>query len=375
MDQNTQTATEQATQTTKSEQETTEYPSAREAARALSQVRWDKARSQQQEQSPVTQAAPESQGAPQPETELPSAETSPVQQDAPDVEPQAEEPEAIELPPIDPPRSWTAEERERFRSLPRETQEYLAEREQERDREVRRRQNEAAEERKAIQCEREAAEQQRKAYEAAIPQLMAAVQASVAGEFADVQTWADVERMASDDPIRYNKWNLQQQKLTALQQEMQAAEQRRAQEHSQNWTKFAQEQDKLFLDRVPEIADPEKGRKLMDSAKILMRDLGFTEDELARAYNGQVGVSLRDHRMQMLITDAVRYREAKAAAKKIVAAPLPKVQKPGAATVRPSQNEIDIANLNKQLETATGNNAVRIATQLERAKRAAASRR
>jgi hypothetical protein len=121
-----------------------------------------------------------------------------------------EEAEPADLPPIEPPRSWTQAEKERFQSLPRETQEYLHTREQERERDFRTRQNEVAEQRKAIQAEREAAEKARKEYEAKLPTLMQTLQE--AGPFSDIRSMADVEKLQQEDPFRFQAFQLHQWK-------------------------------------------------------------------------------------------------------------------------------------------------------------------
>jgi hypothetical protein len=41
-----------------------------------------------------------------------------------------------------------------------------------------------------------------------------------------------------------------------------------------------------------------------------LRDAGFTDQELAQAWNGQASISPRDSRFQKLVHDAARYVEA-----------------------------------------------------------------
>src|SRR5262249_31959780 len=103
------------------------------------------------------------------------------------------------LPPIDAPRSWTAEDKELFNSLPRETQERIAGRERSRERDFRRSQDEAAEKLKGLTAKEQAAEQARQQYETALPLLLQTLQSQQAGEFADIKTMADVERLARED--------------------------------------------------------------------------------------------------------------------------------------------------------------------------------
>src|SRR5207245_11444009 len=103
-----------------------------------------------------------------------------------------------ELPSIEPPRSWTKEDKELFKSLPRATQERLAERERSRDSDFRRRQQEATERAKALEAERSGVEQARERYQQALPILLHSLQAQFSGEFSDVRTTADLEKMPKE---------------------------------------------------------------------------------------------------------------------------------------------------------------------------------
>ena len=280
-----------------------------------------------------------------------------------------------ELPPIEPPRSWKAEEKERFKSLPRETQAYLAEREQERDRALNRSQNEAAEKLKGLTAKEQAVEQARQQYESALPQLLNTLQQQQAGEFSDIKTMADVERLAREDWPRYLQWDVAQKKIAAVQQEMLGAQQRQQQEKQQKFSEFATRQDDLFKERVPDMSDPAKAAKLQSAAMTVLKDLGFEEAELAASWNGEKDLSLRDHRLQLLIRDATLWRDAQAKAVNAAKKPVPPVQRPGAATVKNAGAHAEIQNLSKQLDAnPSGRNAAMIAAKLVAARRQAASR-
>jgi hypothetical protein len=276
------------------------------------------------------------------------------------------------VPPLDLPRSWTKDQAEHWSKLDRATQEFLIEHDRKASAEVRRSQNEAAEARKAIEAEQAAVAKARQEYETALPALLQTMQQTQAGEFADIRTLQDVERLAAEDWPRYVRWDASQKKIAAVQQEMTQAQERQQQELTKHWETFSQEQDKLFAERVPDIADPEKATKLRESAVGALRDLGFTDQELQAGWNGQRGVSLRDHRLQLLILDAVKYREAKASASKPQPKPLPQVQRPGAAPDKGAAREAEVQTLTKQLDNASGMNALRAAAKLVAAKRATA---
>jgi hypothetical protein len=343
-----------------------------QAARMLAQLRHNPPKEQPAESAPDPRIK---SGEAAPATE---SEAAPAAEDAAPVEAQpsgeaeaAPEPEA-ELSPIEPPRSWSKDEKERFKALPRETQEYLAERETERDREIRRTQNEAADKLKGLTAKEQAAEQARLQYEAALPQLLQSLQSQQAGEFADIRTLADVERLAREDWPRYLQWDVAQKKLAAVQQEMLSAQQRQAHEAQQKFSDFARKEDDLFTEKVPDMADPEKAAKLKSAALAHLKELGFEEAELASTWNGQGGISLRDHRMQLLIRDATLWREAQSKAKAATTKPVPPVQRPGVAQSRNTGVAAEIANLSKQLETASGMNQAKIAAKIVALRRTAA---
>ena len=269
---------------------------------------------------------------------------------------------------IEPPRSWTKEDKELFASLPRATQERLAERERLREGDFLRRQNEAVEKLKGLNAKEQAVEQARQTYEAALPQLLQTLQQQQAGEFADIKTMADVERLAREDWPRYLLWDLQQKKIADVTQHMLAAQHRQVQEKLGQFTEFAKRQDDLFKEKVPDMLDEAKAAELQRRALAVLGDLGFSEAELVPLWNGHKELSLRDHRLQLLIRDATLWREAEKKAKAAAVKPVPPVQRPGAATPRQGTDEARVQHLTQRLEQ-TG--SLRDAAALVRARRAA----
>jgi hypothetical protein len=275
------------------------------------------------------------------------------------------------LPSIAPPRSWTKEDKELFTSLPRATQERLAERERSREGDFLRRQNEAAEKLKGLTAKEQAAEQARQQYESALPILLQGLQATVNSEFADVKTWADVQKMAAEDWPRYVRWDAHQKQIAEAGQQLAAAQQRQQQERQQKFAAFAAGEDDLFKERVAEMADAKKAAELQTAALAVLKELGFEDAELAQSWNGQKDLSLRDHRVQLLVRDATLWREAQQKAKAAAAKPVPPVQRPGVAPPNGAAQDAQIQNLTKQLEQASGVNALRTAAKLVAARRAA----
>jgi hypothetical protein len=256
---------------------------------------------------------------------------------------------AEELPPITPPGSWTKEAKERWQSLPRETQEYLAQREQERDRGLRQSQNEIAEQRKAIQAERDAAEKARKEYEAKLPTLMQTLQE--AGPFSDIRSMADLEKLQSEDPFRFQAYQLHQWKLQAAQAEQAEMKSRQEQERQSQWAEHVQKENALAAELIPELADKEKGPALTNRvATEILPEYGFTPSELNALASGSEKLSIYDHRLQRLLATAVKYADIQKAKVVAAAKPAPAVQKPGVAKPQGAAQSETYTKLSAQLE-------------------------
>jgi hypothetical protein len=276
-----------------------------------------------------------------------------------------------DAPPIAPPRSWTKEDKELFKGLPRETQERLVERERSREGDFLRRQNEAAEKLKGLTAREQAMDQAKRQYETALPALLQSLQQQ-AGEFADIRSLEDIERVAREDWPRYVRWDAQQKRLAAVQGQVNAALARQAQAAQHNWSSFAQQQDALLLEKAPELADKAQLAKIADGAMGVLKDLGYNDQELSDLWNGRGAMSLRDHRVQLLIRDGVRYRDAQAAARSAAVRPVPSVQRPGAAAPRGAEADVRLSALNSKLEQS---GSLKDAAALLVAQRHARSRR
>jgi hypothetical protein len=235
-----------------------------------------------------------------------------------------------------------------------------------------RRQNEAAEKLKGLTAKEQQAEQLRTQYEQTLPTLLQALQQQRAGEFADIKSIADIERLAREDWPRYVVWDAQQKNIAAVAQEVQASQQRQEQEKLARWNTFAQEQDSLFLEKAAEFAaDRDSYLRAANEGAALLRDLGFTDAELAEMWHGKRDVSLRDHRIQLLLRDGVKYRDAQAAAKKAAARPVPNVQRPGPAAPRNADADERVKALDQRL---TNSGSLRDAAAALAARRAAGRR-
>jgi hypothetical protein len=341
--------------------------SARDAARSIASFRWKQREGGEEAQndsvnaaSPTPSETPgeESQGAPSPENAQ-----SPTTAEAEPLETPAAEA------PIEPPRSWTKEARERFASLPRETQEYLASREQERDREVRRVQNESAEERRALEAERERVAQARVQYENALPSVRDQLLQQRLGEFADIQSVHDIERLAREDWPRYMQWDALQKRIASNDQELSTATARQEQEREIALDQLIAREQGRFREKAPDAVEPANRAKLEAAAISMLHDLGFTQKELTDLYNGLATLSVHDHRLQLLMREGVRFRDAQKAAKEASAKPVPPVQRPGVAKDKGAAQDAVVQNLTKRLDqTGSLKDAARLIAERRKAR-------
>ena len=288
--------------------------------------------------------------APQTEERAPPVE----EQAAPNVSETAEaQPAADEAGAIEAPRSWSKEDKEWFAQLPTVHQEILTRRENERDTALRRGQNEFATKRQELETYRREVEQMRQQYEQVLPALMQQLQQQQAGEFADIRTQQDVDNMARNDWQRFAMWQAHQMKVQNIQAQQQANYQRQQTEYTTKWNQFAQNEDNLFAAQATEMNDPVQAKEIATKAVETLRDTGFSDDDLNKLWSGQASVSLRDHRMQLLIRDAARYRAAKAGVPaKRAALPPSKTLRPGTPAERASDAQVNLESLTKNLEAS-----------------------
>ena len=96
----------------------------------------------------------------------------------------------------------------------------------------------------------------------------------------------------------------------------------------------------------------------------LLKEAGYSNEELHQAWTGGGTFYLRDARAQKIIADAVRYRLGQQKMKEAVKAPHPEVQRPGVRQPQSTYSDQTIASHNKAL-SSSGN--LRDAVALRRA--------
>lgn len=171
--------------------------------------------------------------------------------------------------------------------------------------------NALAEERKAFDAEKSAAEQRLSALKRQLDEQLAA----------EVEKEPDWVKLMEDDPFEATKQKMLWDRKKADQD---AARQRLQAQRASDMQRYAQKTAQMALDRIPEWSDPAKARATADARRQVAIDAGFTNEE----YD-----SSPDMRFAVLLEWARIGRESQKSVEKVVktVAKAPKVLKPGAA--------------------------------------------
>lgn len=295
------------------------------AAKALADIR------ARRNESPAESADPATA-----EQELAQANAGSDENPIPGEEPDGNVPEAEKLPPIERPRSWSKDDDDDWNALPRERQEKIATNERAREADINRRINDAAEKLKGATAKEQQAEQARQAYEARQAAYTQALETALQADFGDIRNLDDVRKLQAEDPFRFQAWQVRQMELSAAQSEKQQVEGQKAQKHATEWAKFVQEESAAFSESTPEYKA--KKADYDTKAAAVLREIGFSDDELNRLASGEDKIPLFDRRIQQLLFDRIKLSEIKSAPKAVATPDLPPVQRPG--TSKPSGSAV-----------------------------------
>jgi len=233
--------------------------------------------------------------------------------------PEPDEPKEDDRPAIEAPHSWNAADREVFSRASPEIQEVFARRQNEADRYFQTRTQQIAEESRASAMERL---REREEYGSNLQKLLF-VAAPEAERFSQI----DWQRLAREDPSAYVGLTAERDALRgrigALQGELSRIEHQSRQERAQLEQQFKAQQLELLAQRLPVIADPDRGPKFARELGDWLQQQGFSAEEISQVF---------DHRAILIAEKAMRADRAAATRRAVQpdrAAP-PRVQPPGA---------------------------------------------
>ena len=198
-----------------------------------------------------------------------------------------------------------------------------------------------AEQRKKMDEELAATQQERQQYQSQLEQFNLQADSKLE-EFKSV----DWTKLKEEDPMEYalkrDQYRELQENKRLVAEEQQNLAQKQQTEMQTKWNEELARQQEVMAQRLPEWNDPEKGPKLKQNIKSFALKKGFTEQEVD---------SLIDARSVDVLHKAMMYEtllEAKISQKK--AKVVPKVQKPGAPSTKSEVNSEKVKQTRARLK-------------------------
>jgi len=178
-----------------------------------------------------------------------------------------------------------------------------------RDADYRRKTEELSSERKNFQAE---AEKQRQDYSQKLNELnqvMALAQEQLNSEFKNI----NLEQLYEEDPTEAAKI---EHKMKKKQEKLLESFQKIKSEQQKQFQQVLEEQQRILVNKIPEFSDSDKANKLKTDMRSYLQSYGFKDQEIGQIY---------DHRIVMLVNDAMKYRNFQKAKPNLAS----KMQKPG----------------------------------------------
>ena len=223
----------------------------------------------------------------------------------------------------------------------------------------------------AAHAEWERAHQARAAHIQALQIAEGIITAEFLRDFPDVKSLNDLQALAHSNPERYVQAHAALSRAQAVVNEHQQVGQQAAHDAQAQYQHWAQQQDRVFAERHPELKDPKVAKQMGDLAMQELQKIGLSQHEIAALYHGAQDISFRDARTQELLLDAIRWRASKHRMKEIASKPLPAVQRPG---TRRDAMPGELAAVQAAEKAMSANPSLHNATRLMQARRAAGMR-
>ena len=194
-----------------------------------------------------------------------------------------------------------------------------------RDADYRQKTEELSNQRKNFQSE---SEKQRQDYSQKLNELNQRLSTAQQDLNAEINS-ADLDRMYDEDPTEAARVERKlKKKQDALNQSLQQAQA----EQKEQFSSFLQDQQRKLVSKMPEFSDPAKASSLKANMKSTLNNYGFNDQEVAQVY---------DHRIVMLVNDAMKYRSLQNSKPNIAK----KISKPGrvfSSGVKQGRNEVNL---------------------------------
>jgi hypothetical protein len=177
-----------------------------------------------------------------------------------------------------------------------------------------------------------AAVQQLQGYQERLGAILLAIRGvAVPNELSQIQSpeqWAALQAADPHKAAQIADYVGRRQALAQqLETELGAVQQQKAQIQQAQFQRYAEEQDQIFEQAVPEMRSG-GSRELQEAAAAVLKDVGLSDQDVRAAWNG-APISLRSAAAQRILADAARWRMAQAKAKAAIARATPPPQRPG----------------------------------------------
>ena len=161
-----------------------------------------------------------------------------------------------------------------------------------RDADYRQKTEELSNQRKNFQSE---SEKQRQDYSQKLNELNQKLSAAQVDLNAEINS-ADLDKLYDEDPTEAARV---ERKLKKKQDALNQSIQQTQAEQKQQFETFLQDQQRKLVSKMPEFSDPAKASTIKANMKSTLNNYGFNDQEVAQVY---------DHRIVMLVNDAMKYR-------------------------------------------------------------------
>jgi hypothetical protein len=178
-----------------------------------------------------------------------------------------------------------------------------------RDADYRRKTEDLAYDKKQFQTESEKQRQDYSTKLSELNQMMSVAQQQLNAEINS----ADLEKLYEEDPTEAARI---EHRLKKKQEKLNQAMQKTQSEQKKQFDGFLQDQQRKLVQKMPEFSNPEKASQLKSSMKNTLNSYGFNDQEIAQVY---------DHRIVMLVNDAMKFRSMQKAKPNMAK----KISKPG----------------------------------------------
>ena len=216
-----------------------------------------------------------------------------------------------------------------------------------RDADYRRKTEELSNERKSFQSE---ADKQRQDYSLKINelnQLMSEAQSQLNQDMNNV----NLEELYEEDPTEAarveHRMRRKQEKLSQARKKIQFEQQKQ-------FEGFLQEQQNLLVTKMPEFADSSKASNLKGNMRSYLQSFGFNDQEISQVY---------DHRIVMLVNDAMKYRNMQKA-KPGIAKKITKPSKVFSSGVKTDKSDLSLLKRKEKFGRLKKSGSVQDATSI-----------